>query len=82
MKLISKFGTFTYQLSRVIRRARLGTPRTATVKRGNQERLALYLGDTTDPLSEENRKRIKTIRGMKVGNTLPFARAGFEEMTK
>ena len=68
-----------YQLTRAIRRAGLGKPRAETVQRRSQAHLALYMGDYTNPLSQENRALLSKIRDLKLGNTRPFAKSAFEE---
>ena len=54
----------------------------AVVKRGEELRLALYLGQFTDLNSEATRAKLATIKAFKVQNATPFSLAVFEEAPK
>jgi 2-oxoglutarate dehydrogenase E2 component (dihydrolipoamide succinyltransferase) len=51
----------------------------AVVKRGEELKLALYLGAFTDLQSESTRNKLATIRAFKVKTATPFSQAAFEE---
>jgi hypothetical protein len=67
------------ELKQALERAGHRPVEKAVVKRGEELKLALYLGAFTELQSEATRNKLATIRAFKVKTTTPFSQAAFEE---